>query len=162
MLIANSGCGQTCIVTSAWADQAAAVLTKNLDAYFATPAPRPRSAQVVCLANFDAVWQRLTEQCSDPSTGDAGRRCISDRQRGACTWKQDQQPGHPGEPAMGACWNWFSGMRDPIANDATYDDITAGGMLATAAAQFPTVQGIEPAVYLPVLALIALGVFLYD
>jgi hypothetical protein len=23
----------------------------------------------------------------------------------------------PGEPQPGACWNWFSGYRDPIAND---------------------------------------------
>src|SRR5208283_4217665 len=44
-LIANSGCGQTCIETSSWANQAAAALQKNLDAYFALPAPRTQSQQ---------------------------------------------------------------------------------------------------------------------
>src|ERR1035441_6154760 len=34
-LVANSGCGQTCIETSSWANQAAAALQKVMDAYFA-------------------------------------------------------------------------------------------------------------------------------
>ncbi len=51
-LVANSGCGQTCIETSSWANQAAAQLDKNIHAYFALPTPRPKSAQTLALANF--------------------------------------------------------------------------------------------------------------
>ena len=106
-LIRNSGCGQTCIVTSQWANQAEAMLKQNLAAYLALPSPRPSSARDVALANFDAVWQTLQQQCGQPGTGDAGVRCITDRQAGACKWKD----------AQGQCFNWFSGYRDPIAND---------------------------------------------
>jgi len=158
-LIANSGCGQTCIVTSQWANEAAAVMEQNLHAYFALPAPRPRSAQIVVLATFDDLWARLVQQCGDPSTGDAGKACISDRQAGACKWRQNQEPTLPGEPRLGECWNWFNGMRDPIAQDAnTYDD-TAGGLLPEGIPTLPTVGGIGPAVWVPALA-IALGVAL--
>jgi hypothetical protein len=149
-LIANSGCGQTCIVTSQWANQAADALTKNLDAYFALPSPRPKSAQIVCVANFDTIWAQLEKQCGDPQWGDAGRRCISDRQRGACIWRQNQTPGHPGEPAEGECWNWFNGYRDPIALDTDVYDDTAGGLIP---AGLPTVAGVSPSVWLPLLAI---------
>jgi hypothetical protein len=32
--------------------------------------------------------------------------------------------GHPGEPVIGACWNWHNGYRDPIANDPNVVDDT--------------------------------------
>jgi hypothetical protein len=106
-LIKNSGCGQTCIQTSQWANQAADALQKNLDAYMATPTPRPASAQALALQNFDNIWGQLVKMCADPQWGDAGKACISDRQQGACKWKNN-----------GVCWNWFTGYRDPIANDS--------------------------------------------
>jgi hypothetical protein len=117
LLIKNSGCGETCIQTSQWANQAAAALQQNLDAYFALPVPRAQSNQTLALQTFDQVWAQLVKSCGDPQWGNAGKRCISDRQAGACTWKQDKTGGYPGEPAMGECWNWFNGYRDPIAND---------------------------------------------
>jgi hypothetical protein len=156
-LIANSGCGQTCVITSQWANQAAAKLDQNLDAYFALPTPRPRSAQVVCLAVFDSVWQTLQQQCGQEGTGDAGKRCITDRQAGACTWHQDKTPGHPGEPAIGECWNWFSGYRDPIANDPDVYDDTAGGLIPSG---LPTVAGMAPDTYIPAAILLLIGVAL--
>jgi hypothetical protein len=119
-LIKNSGCGQTCIETSQWANQAEPVLQQNIQAYFSNPAPRSQSQQNAALANFDAVWARLVQMCSDPSTGDAGKRCISDRQSGACTWHQSTawvSLNIPGEPQPGECWNWWSGYRDPISSD---------------------------------------------
>ena len=123
-LIANSGCGQTCIETSQWANQAETLLGQNIATYFAIPAPRSMSQQNAALANFDAVWARLVQMCSDPSTGDAGKRCISDRQAGSCAYTQPASKVPPwGTPPAGACWNWFAGYRDPIANDsAVYDD----------------------------------------
>jgi hypothetical protein len=120
--ILHSGCGQTCIVTSQWANQAEQHLQQNIAAWFAIPAPRPKSVQQIALANFDAIWQTLVQQCSQPGLGDAGKNCIADRQAGACKWKATP-PSYPDEPATGSCWNWFNGYRDPIANDSNvYDD----------------------------------------
>lgn len=116
-LIRNSGCGPTCVQTSSWANQAAQLLDQNIHAYFAS-SPRTKSQQAAALETFDNIWSQLQKLCSQPSVGNAGVRCISDRQSGACTWKQtaDKVPSW-GTPAAGECWNWFSGYRDPIAND---------------------------------------------
>lgn len=105
--IMNSGCGQTCIETSDWANQAEPLLQKNVAAYLALPTPRAASAQAAYLKNFDDVWGQLVQLCSQPGTGNAGVRCITDRQRGACKWKN-----------ASGCFNWFSAYRDPIANDS--------------------------------------------
>lgn len=120
-LIQNSGCGPTCIQASDYANQAEPLLRQNLNAYFSLPKPRSQSAQSAALANFDAVWSKAVQLWQDPALGNAGKRAISDRQAGACTWKQTANYGPDitaaGEPAIGACWNWFSGYRDPIQND---------------------------------------------
>ena len=124
--IMNSGCGQTCIVSTNFANQANAALQQNIAAYFALPVPRPKSSQTAAVANFDMLWNWLQQpqQCGNPALGDAGKRCISDRQAGACTWHQAANTVPPwGTPPAGACWNWFNGYRDPIANDTNvYDD----------------------------------------
>lgn len=116
--IMNSGCGQTCIVSTNFANQADAALQQNIEAYFKEPVPRSASAQAAALANFDKFWGWLVQQCSNSQLGNAGRRCITDRQAGSCVWKQpaDKVPAW-GTPAAGECWNWFNGYRDPIAND---------------------------------------------
>lgn len=122
ILIKNSGCGKTCIQTSSWANDAAKLLQQNSDAYFALPVPRSRSNQLLALQTYDQIWAKLVELCSDPQWGDAGKRCISDRQAGACVWRQNRSGGHPGEPAIGECWNWDNGYRAPIANDPNVVD----------------------------------------
>lgn len=127
-LIKNSGCGPTCIQATQYANQAGALMTQNMNAYLALPTPRSQSAQSAALGTFDALWAKLQQMCGDPSLGDAGKRCITDRQAGACVWKASQggwqqQSGKwtyvPWGPAGSGnvCWNWFVGMRDPIAND---------------------------------------------
>ena len=138
--ILNSGCGQTCVVTSNWANQAERLLQQNIAAYFALPAPRSSSAKAISLANFDNIWNYLKQQCSNPSLGTAGQHCISDRQAGACTWKQTVSSAYPGEPALGQCWNWFNGYRDPIANDLAVDD-TAAANASTAGTGLSTNWG---------------------
>ena len=130
----GAGCGQSCILSSNYANQAEAALSKNILAYFAIPAPRPLTSQQTALALFDQVWADLEQQCSAPSLGDPGRRCISDRQSGACTWKQTSTSillGIPGEPQPGECWNWFSGYRDPIANDTDVASDEAATQITT-------------------------------
>ena len=126
--ILNSGCGQTCIETSQWANQAETYLQQNIAEYFAVQAPRPQSVQQLAMANFKAIWNQLVQLCSQPSTGTAGQRCISDRQDGACTWKSTGQQ-YPGGPAPGTCWNWWNGYYYPIANDPNVDT-SSGGILS--------------------------------
>lgn len=126
--ILNSGCGQTCIVTSNWANQAEQLLQQNIAAYFALPEPRSQSAKNIGLANFDNVWNYLSQQCGQQALGTAGVNCVKDRQAGACTWKQTATSSllqYPGEPQPGQCWNWFNGYRDPIANDLAVPDSQA-------------------------------------
>lgn len=145
--ILNSGCGQTCVVTSQWANQAEPFLQKNIANYFAIAPPRPMSVQQLALGNFDAIWNTLTQQCNQPGLGTAGQNCINDRKSGACKWKATSQ-GYPGSPAAGACWNWFSGYRDPIANDTqVYND---GGIQPSSAGTPGTVgtvsTGFDPTI----------------
>lgn len=120
-LIQNSGCGPTCIQASDYANQAEPLLRQNLNAYFALPKPRGQSAQQTALQNFDAIWAQAVKLWQEPALGNAGKRAISDRQSGACTWKQTANYGvdisAAGEPGIGECWNWFSGYRNPIQND---------------------------------------------
>jgi len=123
-LIKNSGCGVTCVQTSSWANQAAAALQKVMDAYFALPAPRTEAQKAVAIANFQAIWQQLQASCGQPGTGNAGVRCITDRQEGACTWKQKYKPTYPGQPEIGECWNWFNGYLAPIQQDQVVPDPT--------------------------------------
>jgi hypothetical protein len=131
--IINSGCGAPCVVTTTWANQAEQVLQQNIAAYFAVPAPRPTSIQQAALAQFQAVWNSLVQQCNSPSLGSPGQRCITDRQAGACTWKQTAAAVPPwGTPPVGACWNWWNGYHDPIANDP--DTVVDAGIITGAAA----------------------------
>lgn len=123
----NSGCGRACIVTSNWANQAEQLLQQNIAAYFALPAPRTAAQRAAGLANFDAIWNYLAQQCAQVP-GDPGRNCTADRQAGACKWKA-QPPAYPGEPAAGACWNWFNAYRDPIAADQVSSDAVTTELL---------------------------------
>ena len=159
-LVANSGCGQTCIVTSQWANQAAAALQQVMDSYFALPSPRTQAQQAVAIANFQTIWNTLQQQCGQPGTGNAGVRCITDRQAGACTWKQKYAPTYPGQPNIGECWDWFNGylapiQQDPVVPDSTtsvsgsIDSVLAGG---TSSPAFLPLVGIA--------ALVALGAWL--
>lgn len=104
----GSGCGDSCVLSSAYANKAESVLQQNLTTYMGLPTPRSCVAQTTALNIFDTIWSDLVAQCSNPQLGTAGKNCISDRQRGAC---------HYGSQSAGTCWNWFIGYRDPIAND---------------------------------------------
>jgi len=123
--IINSGCGQTCVVTSQWANQAEKLLQQNIQAYFAINPPRPKSLQQQATQNFQTIWNTLVQQCSQPGLGTAGKNCIADRADGGCKWKAGA-PSYPGQPSPGSCWNWWNGYYYPIATDTqTYDDSVA-------------------------------------
>jgi hypothetical protein len=141
-LVANSGCGQTCIETSSWANQAAAALQKVMDAYFALPAPRTQSQQALAIANFNTIWAQLQQACGQPGTGNAGVRCISDRQAGACTWKQAYAPVYPGEPNIGECWNWFNGYLGPIQQDPVVPDTVTSDLSSAASSVSGSIESL--------------------
>lgn len=132
--IINSGCGQSCVITSNWANEAEDLLRQNIDAYFKLPSPRYASAQQVALANFDKVWNYLYQECSNPQLSTAGQNCINDRKAGACKWKQSGESPWPGGPTLGQCWNWFAAYRDPIANDPVQPDPTPTSEVGAAVA----------------------------
>lgn len=129
--IANAfgGCGNTCVAATHIADQVGELLVQMLDAYMSAPV-HYKSMQTAYLVQWDAAWNALVHACSDPNLQAAGQRCISDRQRGSCKWHTSpggwQQQGGtwvyvaPGQDGSGtACWDWFVGSRDPVANDPT-------------------------------------------
>ena len=136
----GSGCGQKCVLSTQYANQAEALLGKNIAAYFAISPPRPKSAQLAALSNFDLIWADLVRQCGNAALGDAGKKCISDRQAGSCAYHQPASSVPPwGTPAAGECWNWWSGYRDPISQDAAYDDSTVAGAVQSAGSTVATV-----------------------
>lgn len=130
LMKAFAGCGQKCVLTSQAANEIGDALVANMRAYFESG--RTKSAQKAALANFDNAWAQLVQYCGQASFSDAGTNCIADRREGACKWKSS--PGHfdgctwigPGAAGSGdSCWNYFVGMRDPIANDpCVVDDPT--------------------------------------
>jgi hypothetical protein len=85
------------VATTQIVDKVEPLLAQNRDAYLALPV-RTASAQAQALANFDAGWQYVVDNCGIPEMGDPGRRCIEERQRGGK-------------------WDWFALYRDPIEKD---------------------------------------------
>jgi hypothetical protein len=129
------GCGQTCTQATSYANQADTIMVNNVTAYTSSPI-RYASMQAAALNTFDTAWAALQQACGQSSLGAAGQRCISDRQQGACTWKASPGGWNAdgtytpwGAAGSGStCWNWFVGMRDPIANDPfVQPDPVAGG-----------------------------------
>jgi len=118
------GCGQTCVAATQIANQCDTLLSQNVNAYTSSPI-RYASMQAAALNTFDTTWAALQKACGNPQLQAAGQRCITDRQRGACTWKASPGGWNAdgtykkwGAAGSGTdCWNWFIGMRDPIAND---------------------------------------------
>jgi hypothetical protein len=149
------GCGQTCVMATNIVNQAEPILRQNLDAYMASP--RTTADQAQALANFDKVWSAVVNACSSPQLSSAGQRCVTDRQAGACIWKNDGQGGPAGSGDV--CWNWFVGYRDPIASDTPTDAGTIAGAVSGAVASLtnPATWLSDP-LALAALALIVVGV----
>lgn len=158
----GDGCGQTCIATTTYANNAEALLRKNIDAYFSS-AVRNTSTQVAALAGFDSIWNQLATACGAADMGDAGKACTSDRNKGACHWKQTGDSPWPGGPKIGECWNWFAAYRDPIANDTGVVPDSAIDMGTVSSSSSSTTSTDSSSTWLAVAAiagLVALGVSL--
>lgn len=120
-----SGCGQSCVQATQFVNQAVALLQNYLSQYMAQPV-HYASMQAQYLAIFDATWARLVQLCEQPALGSAGKRCISERQRGGVApWCPN--PGHTG------C-DMFVTLRDPVANDPNVvpDPSPVSGVLSAA------------------------------
>jgi hypothetical protein len=162
-IIKNSGCGQTCIITANDANKIEPYLQANLKGYF--DGPRTVASQQAALANFDYFWSYLQQACGNPQLGNAGKRCITDRQAGACVWRQTVSSDIPGAVQPGECWNWFSGYRDPIANDPdvkqsiSLDSLIGGGSVHDAFGAALASGGFSwSQLFIPALLLVALWV----
>lgn len=105
-----SGCGQTCVQSSQYANQAESILNNLTQSYFATPTPRPASFQQNTLQSIQQILNWLQQMCSNPQLGAAGQRCISERlvQGGTAPWCPN--PGNKG------C-DWITAYYQPVAND---------------------------------------------
>lgn len=99
-----SGCGQTCIQATSIVNQAEIYLKQNRDAFLG--GPKTPESQAVALDTFDKIWAQVLQGCSNPALGEAGQRCISERQRGGSA---------PWCPTTTGC-DWFILYRDPIAS----------------------------------------------
>jgi hypothetical protein len=97
-LIANSGCGPTCVIATHIVDDLEPQLRANKDSYLA--GRRTAADQAAALSVFDITfaWLRSAQACGAPELHDAGARCISDR-------------------APGGKLDWYKLYRDPIAAD---------------------------------------------
>lgn len=166
------GCGETCIAASNIANQVGDQISQAMHLYMSQPV-HYESMQTAYLNLFDTAWAQLQNMCSNPQLGSAGQACISDRQAGACKWTSspggwNQNPDGTwtytwaGPAGSGtACWNYFNGMRDPVANDPTVvpDPPTAASEIAAAVSGTSTsTTDLTP--LLLVAALIGLAVFL--
>ena len=115
----GTGCGQTCIVASDYANKAELQMKQNLAAWQAlAPEQKTKTIQSLAVQNYDQLWDGLVRACSDPQLGTAGKRCVSDR---------DRNGKYP----------WAVYYRDPIAQTAVIDDTVPGlfsGIAAPASA----------------------------
>jgi len=93
----GEGCGQSCITASNNANQIEQQMKDNLAAFQAGAID-----QATALANYSILWNAYKQMCEQVNPGGG---CITDRQAGACKWKD----------ASGQCWNWDIGYRAPIA-----------------------------------------------
>ena len=84
------------VATTEIVNKIAPLWEKNLAGYMS--GPHTVSSQAQALANFDAGWQYILDNCGIPAMGDPGKRCISERDRGGI-------------------YDGFAAWRDPIAND---------------------------------------------
>ncbi len=111
-----SGCGQTCVQATSVANSVENVLKQNLAAWQSSQ--KLQSQQIAALANFDYAYGKLLSGCSDPSLGNAGKRCVIERlgtKDCANNPQYQQQASSLGTTCARFPWpDWY---RDPIAND---------------------------------------------
>ena len=117
------------------ANQIGDILSQNLDNWLSIPTnQRYKSIQTAALQVFDTGWQQYVSAVKQiPNWNTKAPDSISDRQQGSCAYHVTQpygwingqwvpaganvQVGSKQQVSGYYCWNWFTGFRDPIAND---------------------------------------------
>ncbi len=94
----GEGCGPTCVQATELVNQIEPVMLANVKAYQAN-----NYDQATGLNNYNQLWTTVLQGCG-AIPGAAGANCVSDRQAGACKWKD----------ANGECWNWDIGYKQPL------------------------------------------------
>lgn len=105
------GCGQTCIATAGYADDAQRALSSITNQYFSIPeSQRTPELQRKALEFIQQILTALARACGQPGLGSAGRRCIEERliEGGQAPWCPN--PDHRG------C-DWVTAFYNPIKND---------------------------------------------
>jgi hypothetical protein len=114
----GEGCGVTCTQATAIVNQAEPAFVANVMQYEAG-----QITQQQAIDTYNNLWSAMAVACH-AIPGTAGQDCLSDRQQGACTWKQTADGdtlGLPGVPDVGECWNWYLGYYVPL----TYPPVNA-------------------------------------
>jgi hypothetical protein len=114
----GEGCGVTCTQATAIVNQAEPAFVANVMQYEAG-----QITQQQAIDTYNNLWSAMAVACH-AIPGTAGQTCLSDRQQGACTWKQTADGdtlGLPGVPDVGECWNWYLGYYVPL----TYPPVNA-------------------------------------
>ena len=131
------------IETTKIVNDAEPVLKQNLAAWQSlTPEQKTKSTQQLMLDNFNQVWNRVVQLCSDSKYGDPGQNCVNDRKRGGK-------------------WDWFSYYYDPIANDPqVHADTIASSTsnLITSSLNGAMSGSLSSMAIMAVLAIVAIGV----
>ena len=104
----GEGCGATCIQATNIVNQAEPTFRENLLEYETGVIDQP-----IAQSNWNQMWGAIQQACGG-IPGAAGQHCVSDRQAGACTWKNTGPAIYPGLPALGACWNWDNAYHAPL------------------------------------------------
>ena len=116
--IANlfKGCGDTCVLTSQFANQVSDAVTQLNKNYWGAPV-RTVSMQQATLQAMNELWGYLVSHCQAVG-GQGGAQCIADRQRGGK-------------------YDFFRDNVDPVANDTgVVPDPVAPSALNTLASSF--------------------------
>lgn len=103
------------------ANQIEKQMQANLAAYMAC-----QIDSATAIANYEQLWAELENACQQIG-GPAGQRCVSDREAGACTIKNDGKGGPAGSGDV--CWNWDIGYHVPLTQPAPCGASAAAGSL---------------------------------
>ena len=102
------GCGPTCVQATQLVNDAEPLFRNNVALY-----EGGQIDQATAQYNYSQLWDAVVRSCG-AIDGDAGKKCVTDRQAGSCKYKQIAEPKYPGEPKLGECWNWDAAYHQPL------------------------------------------------
>jgi len=92
------------VATTEIVNEVEPLLQRSVASYIS--GPRTAVSQQQAIANFEAGWNFVTQNCGNPNMGEPGKWCVDDRKRGGK-------------------WDWFASYLDPIANDTRPAELAA-------------------------------------